>query len=95
MKKTICFGSPVYPSPTAGRGERLGISPLRRCVQCGTPNDTRKTPWSDSAEADPVRNAGGCKFCGSLMWTHDKPAILPDDRKLPTRDRKMERTGGE
>jgi hypothetical protein len=41
-------GTPVYPSPTAGNGERLGRTPFRRCRQCGVPNDTRTTAWANS-----------------------------------------------
>ena len=73
------FGTPLYPSPQADKaGSRVGSTPCRRCIQCGQMNDTRKTAWSDSSDAD-----GGCRFCGSLYWQNTKPEALPDDRNLP------------
>lgn len=98
MKKLIGFGHPAFPSPTAKRGEQVGVSPLRRCVQCGCNNDTRKQAWSDEAEAAIAATGvpqAGCRFCGSLLWVRGKPVALPDDTFLPTKGRKSERTGGE
>jgi hypothetical protein len=82
-------GTPVYPSPTAGRGERLGRTPWRRCRQCGCPNDTRTTAWASAGDglvedsdspADRTVTAG-CRFCGSLQWLTNKPRPI-EDRSL-------------
>ena len=44
-------GLTVFPSRTARlRGERVGRTPFRRCVQCGLPNDTRKTAWAKAGD---------------------------------------------
>ena len=94
MKHNVAFGTNVYPSPTAGRGERLGRTPFRRCIQCGLPNDTRKTAWGDgdglSAGPDNTDSTltdwtvtAGCRFCGSKRWLKRKPHKLPDDSRLP------------
>jgi len=41
------IGETVFPSPSASaRGRRIEWTPFRRCVQCGLPNDTRRTSWS-------------------------------------------------
>lgn len=78
------FGRTVYPAPGAtGRGERVGRTPLRRCRQCGTPNDTRKTATgagdtiSHAADGDPTVG-GGCRFCGSLSWTKANSRKIKD-----------------
>lgn len=95
IKKGSDWGVPVHPSTTARRGERMKITPMRYCVQCGLPNDTRKTAWSESGDgivwnlakspADPTVTSG-CRFCGSLKWLKAKPIKLPNDRYLPSPD---------
>jgi len=50
QREVIRLGKPVFPSPTAGRGERIRRTPFRRCIQCGTDNDTRKTAWAKRGE---------------------------------------------
>jgi len=50
------FGITVYPSPSAKKEGQIGYTPFMRCIQCGLPNDTRKTAWSNTGEGfgDPV-----------------------------------------
>ena len=85
------FGRSVYPAPGAsGRSRRVGRTPWRRCRQCGTPNDTRKTGWGDGdaishdSDGDPTVD-GGCVFCGTLSWTKSKPTPVEDgSQTLPS-----------
>lgn len=85
IRKAPSYGNSVFPSPTGGAKRRLkiGISPYLRCIQCGFPNDTRKTAWSTNGEGiDPKTGIvkAGCKFCGSLFWQEQKPPKIADDR---------------
>lgn len=97
-RELVPFGRRVYPSPTARRGERMGQTPFRYCIQCGFPNDTRTTAWAQGANegdgglslndgSDPAEwtASAGCAFCGSMKWLPSKPTALPDDERLPTR----------
>jgi len=99
VKKSLFpqIGKTVYPTPDADRnGSRVGRTPFRRCIQCGLPNDTRKTAWAAAGEGlgEPYTVASspntkdrdvkaGCRFCGSLHWQHSKPTPLPDGRNYP------------
>lgn len=50
-------GITVYPSASGNRKEgQIGVTPFMRCIQCGMPNDTRRTGWSAQGEglSDPV-----------------------------------------
>lgn len=84
MKRSApSFGRQVYPTPTGGTKRRLsiGVTPLRRCIQCGFVNDTRNTAWSRQGPdvvIDPPQS--GCKNCGSLFWQEQKPPKIADDR---------------
>lgn len=49
-RKSPSFGITVYPSPSRRSEGQIGVTPLMRCVQCGFPNDTRNTAWSNSGE---------------------------------------------
>lgn len=89
-KRLISFGTELYPGDPRG-GERLGRSPMRRCVHCGQPNDTRKTAWSDSTEGTGNDNDSGCRFCRSARWQYSKPVALPEDRYLPAERTKRRR----
>jgi|SRR3990167_6420042 len=94
--KRVAFGQNVYPSPTAGHGERLGRTPFKICRQCGTPNDTRKTNFGigdgvvEIAGTNPVDRevTSGCRFCGSHQWLKSKPGGYPDASKIPADPRK-------
>lgn len=44
------YGQSIYPSPSAKKEGRIGVTPFMRCVQCGLPNDTRKVSWSETGE---------------------------------------------
>ncbi len=45
------IGENVFPSPSASRrGRRIEWTPFRRCVQCGLPNDTRRTSWAKKGD---------------------------------------------
>jgi hypothetical protein len=78
----ISFGTELFSGAVRG-GERLGVSPMRRCVQCGMPNDTRKTAWSDKTEGTGNDADPGCRFCRTPYWQWTKPEALPEDRFLP------------
>lgn len=96
--RTPSFGRQVFPSPTASpKGERIGRTPFRRCVQCGRANDTRKTAWGEQGDGlgppTVVANStntqdravqSGCWFCGTYQYQGSKPDPLPDDRNLPS-----------
>ena len=93
MAKFPELGQDVYPSPTGRRTEQIGITPFRRCRQCGSVNDTRSTAFSQEGEGLVVKDSSGeqdaksgCWFCGSLFWQKRKPRKLPDDQFLPTPD---------
>lgn len=45
--RTPSFGKEAFLS---GRGERIGVTPLRRCVRCRTPNDTRTTVFAETGD---------------------------------------------
>lgn len=50
-RRSPSFGTTIYPSPSGNRREgQIGVTPFMRCIQCGMPNDTRKTAWSNSDE---------------------------------------------
>lgn len=91
MRRCSSLGSSIYPSSTSRGNKRIGITPFKRCVQCGMPNDTRLTGWSKMGDGLVVENSttgeqkviGGCMFCGSYKWQKYKPRKLPDDRYLP------------
>lgn len=92
------LGRILYPAPGASRdGRQVGRTPLRRCIQCGFPNDTRKVAVGkgdgirqdaisgyDDAK-DPVVTSG-CAFCGSHKWLEGNPKPLADDRDKPARE---------
>lgn len=94
------FGEQIYPSPSADRrGRRLGMTPMRKCIQCGAWNDTRKRSWSKkgeglgSGDSNGSRDVtGGCMHCGSKHWLHNKPnRKWPDASKIPTREHRKRR----
>lgn len=94
-KRSPDIGYVVYPSSTAGRKKRLGVTSLLPCKECGAYNDTRTTAWSnqgdglvDTPGGDPGEQSvgSGCWLCGSLFWRWNKPEKYPDDRLLPNPD---------
>jgi len=99
-KKFPNQGLQIFPSGTADRtGRRLGQTPMRKCVQCGAWNDTRKKAWSDSgeglgaADSEGSRDVtSGCYHCGSLKWLHSKPKRQwPAADKIPARQYRRSR----
>jgi len=80
--KQVAFGKVIFRR--IHKGEQVGQTPFRRCQFCNTPNDTRKTAWSDKTEAS---DSGFCRFCHSPMWLKQKPEKLPDDRFKPSMER--------
>ena len=94
--KRISFGQDVYPSQTAGNGERLGRTPFKRCPQCGLFNDTRKTNYGlgdgvvEIEGTDPVDRevTSGCRLCGTHRCFDGKPGSYPDASKIPADPRK-------
>src|SRR3990167_3869320 len=89
------IGINIYPSQTAGRTKRLGVTSFLPCIQCGSYNDTRTTAWAkqgdglsviDGSSPTEFKVGAGCWFCGSLKWRKEKPGKYPDDRELPNPD---------
>mgnify|MGYP001586066359 CR=1 FL=1 len=87
------FGRPVFPSPTGGRSNQIGLTPLRRCMQCGFPCDVNETAFSRKGEGmdENQEVVAGCPQCGSLNWQPSKPSKIKDDERTRNTDIKRRR----
>ena len=65
------IGITVYPSSTAGRTHRVGVTSFLPCVQCGAYNDTRTTSWSNQGDGL-VATSGGDPGAPKAMTSFDR-----------------------
>ena len=89
MRKVL-WGNPVHPTSSAQKKDRVGVTSLFRCIQCGFCNDSNKTVWSKQGEGYErgtdangnveMQNRTGCGNCGSHNWRKSKPPKVRDDR---------------
>ena len=90
MRRGPNFGSSVHPSETAsGKKDRVGITALLKCQQCGAYNNSNRTTWSkqgegltDSEDGTDSVNGSGCWHCGSLNWRKSKPPKIREDENV-------------
>lgn len=91
FNENISGGRDIHPTGTGNlRGAQVKNTPYVYCVQCGHPNDTRKTSWGEGEGLEftlegtienpySVREvSSGCGFCGSRNWSWTKPRRLED-----------------
>ena len=83
------WGNSFHPSGSAsGKKDRVGITALLKCIQCGAYNNANRTTWSEQGTGitegmsngvpDPV-NEAGCYHCGATYWRRSKPQHIRED----------------